>query len=443
MVDIAPFRAIRFDARKVKALSDVIAPPYDVISPEQQDQLYAKSPHNIVRIDLNKSEPGDEPLSRYHRAAELLKNWLGLHVLAEDSTPALYVLAQTFRGPDGLERTRTGFFSKARLTAWGEGPIMPHERTLRGPKLDRLELFRATRANLSPIFGAFSDTGGELQKLFAQATRSTPVGEATMDGTLNRLWAVTAPEIVEPARKLMKPKKLYIADGHHRYETAIAYRDERRNDALQRGDTLPLDQTAYEHVLMFACPVEDPGMVIFPTHRLVHGLPRFDEPAMMRALSATFSIASLPKEAAADPARAQAALREAGAGKKNAYLLVTQSGPTLLVSKPEELAKVPSLPGHPALRGLDVSVLHAVVLEHVLGISREAQATQVNLRYSKDFAEAMSAPRRDPAVQAAFLMNATKIEEVIAVAESGEVMPQKSTFFYPKLPSGLVLYPLG
>lgn len=449
MVELSAFRAIRYDGARLQDPAAVLAPPYDVIDEAQQAALYAKHEHNIVRIDLNQTQPGDHELARYERAAGLLKEWLESGVLVPDAEPAIYVLAQTFTGPDGVERTRTGFFSKARLVRFDEGPILPHERTLRGPKIDRLNLYRATRTNLSPIFGAYRDEGGEVGRVLAAAMAERPVVEAKMGAVMNRLWVVRDEGAVGALARLFGPKKLYIADGHHRYETGLAYRDERRAEAGAGAGTSgvgaeersagALDPDAgYEHILMFAAAVEDPGMVIFPTHRLVHSLPSLDEAGLWRALSPLFTITDAPS----DPAAARAAL---AAGGTNAFLAVTRSGARklLIAREVEGWAESKVLPEHPALRRLDVSVLHALILESVLGISQEAQATQTNLRYSKDFVEAFEAPTKDPSVDVAFLMNPTQIDEVIAVAESGEVMPQKSTFFYPKIPTGLVLYPLG
>lgn len=433
MVAIKPFEAIRYDAEAVGELSRVLAPPYDVITPARQDELYAQHEANIVRVDLNKAEAGDEELSRYERAQATLHGWLEQGLLKPDPSPAFYVLAQTFVGPDGVERTRTGFFGRARLTKFGEGPIMPHERTLKGPKLDRLRLFRATRTNLSPIFGMYSDAHGEVLAVLEAATKRAPDAEAEMDGTKNRLWRLDDPGQIATIEDALAPKKLYIADGHHRYETGLAYRDERRRDV-----EAPDPEAGYESILMFSAAVEDPGMVVFPTHRLVHSVDGFDETQVVLELGRYFDITDAPGELDA----AMAALASAGE-QGRALLMVTRGARRLLTLKAEApLSKVPTLPKHPSTRKLDCNLLHSVVLEHILGISREAQATQQNLRYSKDNAEAFTACQDDPSVQIAFLMNPTKISEVIDVSEAGEVMPQKSTFFYPKIPSGLVLYPL-
>jgi uncharacterized protein (DUF1015 family) len=436
MVDIKPFRAVRYRKEKVLDLSQVIAPPYDVITPAMQDALYAKHASNVVRVDLTKPEPNDPEDGKYARANATLIEWLKTGVLAEDDRPAFYVLAQTFTGPDGVERTRTGFFSRAKLVRFDEGQILPHERTLKGPKIDRLKLMRATRHNLSPIFGTYKDPGKKVLAELEAAKRSSPIAEADMDHVVNRLWRIEDESAQRRIQETLSPSKLYIADGHHRYETGLAYRDERREQA--KGAPRAGDPPGYESILMFASAVEDPGMVIFPTHRLAHSLPDFDEARILRALEPFFERSAAPEA----PATAQEALRELGK-RGNAYLMVTSKGRSLLLSrKTAPWETVAPLPKHKALRSLDVAVLHAVILEHTLGITPEAQASQSNLRYSKDFNEAFTSVTRERDVVAAFLMNPTKIEEVVEVADAGEVMPQKSTFFYPKIPSGLVLYPL-
>lgn len=446
MVDIAPFAAVRYSAAKVGNISDVIAPPYDVINAELQDKLYNRHPNNIIRIDLTKAGANEHEDAKYDRAKSTLEEWLKSGVLVREDAPAFYVLEQAFTGPDGVKRLRTGFFMRALLTPWDDGPILPHERTLRGPKIDRLKLMRATHHNLSPIFGTYYDKQQRVLSALHEVKREAPIAEATMDGVDNRMWRIDFAAQHERIISALSGEKLYIADGHHRYETGLVYRDERRDEAAKAGKptgTPPglggwMKTPGFESILMFASALDDPGMVIFPTHRLVHSLPGLDEAQLFEKLAPFFERTPAP----ADTNDAKRALDEAG-HRGNAYLAVTKQGRHLLVAKrsaPWE--SVPSLPAHQTLRELDVGVLHAVVLEHVLGISPEAQATQANLRYSKDFKEAIESPNKEESVQIAFLMNPTKIEEVVRVAEAGLVMPQKSTFFYPKIPSGLVMYPL-
>ncbi len=352
MVELSPFRAIRYASGG--DLSRVLAPPYDVIDAVEQGQLYDRDPHNIVRIDLNRAETSDHSESRYERAAEFLSRWQKEGVLTLDDRPSIYVLAQTFVGPDGVERTRTGFFSKARLVPFDEGSILPHERTLRGPKVDRLKLYRATKANLSPIFGAYRDSGGEVLGLIAAVQKELPLATAQQGKVRNHLWRVPEGPITAAISAALAQRKLYIADGHHRYETGLAYRDERR-----AAESSPRPDAGYEHILMFSAAVEDPGMVIFPTHRLVHSLARFELEAVLTELRRYFEVRALGPQSE----RAQEAL--AAEKKNSAFLLSTREAKHLLVLRGDApLGAVATLPAHPALRELDVSVLHAVVLEN-------------------------------------------------------------------------------
>jgi uncharacterized protein (DUF1015 family) len=413
MVELSPFRAIRYASGG--DLSRVLAPPYDVIDAVEQGQLYDRDPHNIVRIDLNRAETSDHSESRYERAAEFLSRWQKEGVLTLDDRPSIYVLAQTFVGPDGVERTRTGFSAWcAAGPGWGPGSVQDW-------------------GDLACVFGAYRDSGGEVFGLIAAVQKELPLATAQQGKVRNHLWRVPEGPITAAISAALAQRKLYIADGHHRYETGLAYRDERR-----AAESSPRPDAGYEHILMFSAAVEDPGMVIFPTHRLVHSLARFELEAVLTELRRYFEVRALGPQSE----RAQEAL--AAEKKNSAFLLSTREAKHLLVLRGDApLGAVATLPAHPALRELDVSVLHAVVLETILGVTPEAQASQANLRYSKDWGEAFTAPEKDATVAAALLMNPTEIEEVIAVAESGEVMPQKSTFFYPKIPTGLVLYPLG
>lgn len=447
MVQVSPFRALRYDRARVGDLSRVVAPPYDIISAAEHDALYARHPENVIRIDLTRPLPGEPEDGKYARAAQTLEAWVRDGVLVRDDPPAFYVLAQTYAGPDGRTRTRTGFFCRAKLTPLGAGPILPHERTLAGPKTDRLALMRATRQNLSPIFGLYRDPGQEIAEVLHEATAGAPIAEATLNGVENRMWRIVAPEAQRRLREVLEraPGYLYIADGHHRYETGLAYRDERLAAAARAGEAPPPEGFGYEYILTFASAVEDPGMAIFPLHRLLHGLTRpIDGPAgLVEGLGRFFEVRPAP--AAPEEARAALAAAQAAPGRTaQAFLLVSPAARALLVARPDApWHEVQGLERErlPDRSYLDVTILHAVVLEHALGISREAQARQLNLRYAQDFREAFAAPSSGE-IQAAILMNPTRIEQVLAVAEARQVMPQKSTFFYPKVPSGLVLCPL-
>lgn len=435
MVDVRAFHGLRYRADD---LAPVLAPPYDVISDELRNELYDRSPQNVVRIDFNRPEAGDEELTRYERARRILDAWRTEGVVAADRDPALYILAQTFTGPDGVTRTRTGMFGQVALHRFDEGVILPHERTLRGPKLDRLRLFRSTQTNLSPIFMMYRDAAGSMGQLLAEQTSRAPDRSVRFDNVQQDLWVVTDADAVRRLGGQFADQKLYIADGHHRYETSLAYRDERRADAptMVPGGS---DRAApgYEYTLAFMAAAEDPGMVVFPTHRLVHSLAGFSWAAFLDKLGPFFELNEGPAESEAF----QAALESAGQGRQ-ALGIVGPSARVIATARADApWDSVPTLSKVGCVRALDVSLLHSVIFEHVLGISQEDQATQKNLRYVKVLAPALEAPAAGDA-QVSFIMNAPSVADVMAVADAGEVMPQKSTFFAPKIPSGLVFAPL-
>ena len=417
MAEVLPFRGLLYDPRAGRA-DDLVAPPYDVITPSDRAALEAKSPYNIVRVDLPQGE------DKYAKAARELRRWVEEGVLRRDAAPALYRYHQVF-SVAGKEHTRKGFICRVRLRRFAEGVVLPHERTLSGPRLDRLELMRACRANLSQVFGLYPDPRGSVDGELSATESAAPAIEARLaPGVVHRIWRLTDPAAHRRIAEVMAEKKIYIADGHHRYETMLALRDELRPQARS-------PRSAIEYGSMFLTAMEDPGLQILPTHRVVHGLAGFDLEAVLRRLRERFDVEQV-EAAGAEKLRALLAKRE------RSYLLASGDRLSLLTLRPGEERTVP---GPEVLRTLDVPILHALILEEILGIDRAAQERQTNLRYLKDFQAALEEGRR-PDVQAAFLLNPTRIEQLKAVADAGEVMPQKSTFFYPKLASGLVLDPL-
>jgi uncharacterized protein (DUF1015 family) len=422
MAEIAAFRGILYSP-SAGAAGKLLAPPYDVISPEERAQLAALDPHNCVRLILPEGE-GD---TKYAHAAADLRAWLADGTLARDAQPALYRYHQTFTA-EGRTATRTGFICRIRLHKFSEGVVLPHERTLAGPKADRLKLKRACRAHLSQVFGLYSDAERLSDRPFASLTQTAPVLDGTTsDGVRQQLWRLIDPAMQREVAALLADKKVYIADGHHRYETMLALRDELR--AESGGNP----RSSIEYGTIFLANMDDPGLLVFPTHRVVHGLANFDRAAVLDKARAFFSV---EEEAVGDAAQVRAKL----AGKTNAFGFVTGDRIAYLTLKRDvDLERVPSLRGPAVLRTLDVTLLHALIIEEILGIDRAAQEKQTNLRYVKDTGKALDEARR---AQAVFLMNPTKVHEVKAVADAGEVMPQKSTFFYPKLASGLVINPL-
>ena len=427
MPEIALIRGVLYDPLKVQ-IDDVIAPPYDVISEEERVKLEAKDPHNVVRIDLPRGE-GD---SRYDEAARLFQAWQDEGVLKRDARPAIYRYHQVFAVKElGARRlTRTGFICAVRLADYDERVILPHERTLRGPKEDRLKLMRATHAHFSQIFGLYRDPSQATDRAFGPVeVRSPDLEGTTSDGTVHRLWRVTDREAIAQVARTLTPMTIYIADGHHRYETLLALRNELRAEgAGQRSSS--------EYATFFLMNMADPGLIVLATHRLVHSLQDFDREKLLAQARHEFSVTTV-ENGAVDAEKLKQAVQET-ARSRPTFGMVVPGEKDAWVLRLEVDAR---LPLHRTLAQLDVSNLHGVVLEKYLGIDRDAQDAQTNLTYVKDTADALARVQRGEA-QVGFIMNPTRVDQVLDAADAGQVMPQKSTFFYPKIASGLVVNPL-
>jgi uncharacterized protein (DUF1015 family) len=430
MPELALLKGILYDPRKVK-VSDVIAPPYDVISDDDRLKLEAQSPFNVVRVDLPRGE-GD---ARYQDAETLFRAWQEEGVLKRDQRSAIYRYHQVFTVPElgGRKLTRKGMICALRLHDYDEHVILPHERTLRGPKEDRLKLMRATHAHFSQIFGLYRDPSHSTDRPFDGIEVRPPDLEGTTpDGTNHRLWRVTDRETIAKVARGLNPLKVYIADGHHRYETMLAYRNE-----LRAANGGRLDNYATpEFATFFLVNMSDPGLVVLPTHRLVHSVEGLDREALFAKARETFRITHMP-----GGAKNLDALRLAihdHVGRQTTFGVVVPGSDDAWVFT---LHSDPQLPVHRSLALLDVSLLHGVIFEQILKIDREAQEQQRNITYVKDLGDAVARVQRGEA-QMGFLMNPTRVDQVLDVADSGQVMPQKSTFFVPKIASGLVFNPL-
>jgi uncharacterized protein (DUF1015 family) len=428
MAQIAPFRGIRYDLATAGSASQLLAPPYDVISEAERAALEKLSPYNVVRLIL----PEGDPPEKYQRAAGELKRWQTAGVLKRDARPALYRYHQTFTA-EGRTATRKGFICLIRLHRFDEGVVLPHERTLAGPKADRLLLKRACRAHLSQVFGLYSDPARVTDRPFATLEERPPDLEATTsDRVTQRLWRLEDAQGQAEVIAALADKKVYIADGHHRYETMLALREELRAESGGNPRSL------VEYGTIFLANMDDPSLLVFPTHRVVHGLSSFELQRVLAAARASFTVDSRPLQ---PPAAVRGVLAEKGLEAPTFALVAGERVHYLTLRRDLDLERVPGLRGPLVVRALDVTLLHALVLEGILGIDRAAQERQTNLRYVKDTKQALD-EARTAEVQAVFLMNPTKVSEVKAVADAGEVMPQKSTFFYPKLASGLVINPI-
>jgi uncharacterized protein (DUF1015 family) len=432
MPEIQAFRAIRYNLGHVGSLSDVVAPPYDVISPQLQDQLYKQHPANVVRLILNREEPGDDDQNnRYSRAARFLQNWQSEGVLVTDSAPALYVYHQHF-DHDGRPHTRRGFMARVRLERFGEGKIYPHEETMSGPKQDRLLLTRACRANLSQIFGLYPDERNEAQELLEAAIAGQPPIEATDHlGVIHRIWTVTDPAIIARVAGVMGPKPVFIADGHHRYETACNYRDE-----LAVHGPLDANHSA-NFVLMMCVGMSDPGMIVLPTHRLFRGLPELDASELVEKLKPYF----VTRQAGEGSDLAHRVWSEIEAsGDQGAIGFFTRKDERWTIARiadegRKRMAQVAS--EHSSdWQGLGVALLHRLVVDSLFGAPDLPKPTYVHL-----VSEVVAELESGDYPLAALVMPAT-LDHIQSISKHLERMPAKSTYFYPKLLSGLVIHPL-
>jgi uncharacterized protein (DUF1015 family) len=438
MAQIVPFRGLRYNPEQIQDPASVMAPPYDVISPALQEDLYRRSPYNVVRLILGKtSEADSETDNRYTRAAADFERWQQQGVLVRDAEPSIYLYDEEYATEDGGRVVRKGFIALTRLEDFSTGVVKPHEKTLAGPKTDRLNLTKACQANFSPIFSLYSDPCCVLEALTRKEKERLPeVAVADDDGVIHRLWRVTDSSITRKAQELLASKPLFIADGHHRYETALNYRNLMREK--HPGYT---GKELFNYVLMYFANMEDQGMLIFPTHRLVFNLEGFQLPSFLEAVREWFDVEAQAFDPA-DPEACRAArraLQEKGRERRTLGLFAGDETLYFLTLRDEKAMDSFFDPRTPkALRTLDVSILHRLVLEGVLGITPQAQEQQTHLKYVKGFDEALELVQCGE-FQLAFLMNATRMSEVRDVANAGEKMPQKSTYFYPKLLSGLVI----
>jgi uncharacterized protein (DUF1015 family) len=418
----------------VGSLSAVVCPPYDVIDPKLHDELYKKHPANFVRLELNRDEPGDnEQNNRYTRAAKFLKNWRQEGVLSQEPQPAIYVYHQVFKYA-GREYTRRGFMGRCRLVRFGEGNIYPHEETMSGPKQDRLLLTRATKANLSQIFGLYPDATNEAQTLLEERIKGqTPIEATDHLGVVHRMWPLTEPTVISRLTGLMGGKPVFIADGHHRYETACNYRDE---VAAAAGGSLPHDHPA-NFVLMVCIGMDDPGLIVLPTHRLFRGLPAMDSGELARKLGDSFTC-RLAGEGADLAETVWDSIEKDG--EQGTIGLYTEKDSRWTIARftdagRKRMAEVAS--DHSAdWQGLGVAILHRLLVDTLLAAKGHPKPEYVHL-----VEEVEQGVETGEFPLAALVMPAT-VDHIRVISQHGERMPAKSTYFYPKLLGGLVVNPL-
>jgi uncharacterized protein (DUF1015 family) len=427
MADVEPLRALHYNPTVSGSLADVVAPPYDVIDAAQRAELAARSPYNVVAVDLPQAAGGGGA-DRYAAAAELFESWQSQGALVRDSEPAIWAHTQDYTGPDGVRRTRRGFFCRVRVVEYGPGRVRPHERTHPGPREDRLRLTRATRANTSPIFSLYSDPENVAWSALEPATAEPPWGEVSdPEGTVHRLWRIADPDAIAAVGRATRDAELLIADGHHRYETARAYAEEigGASGSAPQGD--------HCYLLMCLVALQDPGLTVFPTHRLLSGLDATRLERLRSAIERDFELIDVPVEQLA-PEPALGALQLG-------YFDGRDQRPLRLVLKDQAIADA-ALPGcSEAYRQLDTGVLEALLLKGALGFDDEDISHLRGLRYARTVEESLELVRGGHC-DAAFLMRPTPIEQVRDIAAAGENMPPKSTYFFPKLLTGLLFNPL-
>lgn len=429
MAHIQPFRALRYDPGQVD-LSAVATQPYDKITPEMQERYYAANPYNLVRIILGKRNATDDDNdSPYTRAAACFADWRRRGVLVPDPEPSIYRYTQQFTSPDGFPMERSGFIALGKIEDYNSGVVFRHEQTLAKPKADRLDLLRATRAHFGQIFMLYSDPANEIEA--ALASNLPPTAEMVDEyGVRHCLWRISNPEVLKSTQDKMLPKPLIIADGHHRYETALNYRNERRVAS-------PSDRLApFDFAMMTFVNMDNPGLLVLPTHRVVHGLSDFSMDELCLRSNEYFSVEEA--DVGLDAKRATAMLREAG--HTGTALIAVSRDRAFLLSRPKASSSVFGGLSFRQQR-LDVVQLHKCILERALGISEEAIRNQQNIAYLRHAEEALAMARSGKA-NVSFLMNPVRINDVKNIAFAGEVLPQKSTDFYPKLLSGLTVYAL-
>jgi len=463
MAYIAAFRALRYDPQRVP-LQKVVTQPYDKISLQMQDHYYDASPYNLVRIILGRSHSADgEGRNVYTRASTFFHDWRRNGIFLQDPQPSLYAYTQRFASPDGQqELERRGFIGLGRLEDYSTGIVFRHEQTLAKPKADRLELLRATRAHFGQLFMLYSDSGEIESRL---PTKNRPDIELTDEyGVMHRVWPIADRAVVTQISGMMRDKRLIIADGHHRYETALTYRNEQRAAFAARsaagglreassGTTVVRTETAssveprlaaspdgdapYEFAMMTFVNMNTPGLLILPTHRVVHGMSSFSAEWLRSKAELHFTVEEI--ESSLNPTQATTILENAG--RRGTALLAITAGRAFLIHSPKARDGQIFAGFSSRQRALDVVQLHKCLLEGVLGLSEESIRNQQNLSYVREAGEALDRVRSGGA-NVAFLMNPVRMEQVRDIAFAGEVLPQKSTDFYPKLLSGLTIYAL-
>ncbi|OGL38481.1 MAG: hypothetical protein A2042_08720 [Candidatus Schekmanbacteria bacterium GWA2_38_11] len=436
MAEILPFKGVIYNKEKINETEKVVTPPYDVISKDEQENFYRTHPYNIIRIILGKDIAGDDDKNnKYTRAAKYLQEWINDGILIKEKEDSIYIYEQKYHTKNNDLKTRRGFIALTPLQDFKSGKIFPHENTLSKPKEDRLKLMQACKGNLCQIFALYFDEKKEIDALFEKICSQPPLFDIVDNNMItNRMWLVKDKKVVALIQNAMKKKQLLIADGHHRYETALNYRNERR-----KGLKNFTGEEDFNYITMMFVNAEGPGLSILPTHRVVYNLKDFNGEKILKKIGEYFEIESFPYR----EAELEKFIKElSSSGEKHPAFGMYIKGIDrfyLLTLKNKKLINGLFTEDKPEKwKELDVAVLHDVIIENILGVSKDSQARQENIAYVKDEKEAVKKVKEDN-FQIAFILNPTRVSQVKNIALKGLRMPQKSTFFYPKLLSGLVM----
>ena len=429
MPQIKPFKGVLYNSKKVDSPT-VVAPPYDVISPQMQDELYRANEYNIIRLILGKEEAADSKRSnKYKRANQFFTKWLNNKILIRDTKPSIYVYNQEYFHKD-KKKVRLGFIARMRIEDPRKSKVLPHEYTFAKPKQDRLQLIRETKANLSPIFTLFQDEGNQVISILKGAIKKRPIFDIEYEGVRNKVWRLADKGSIKKIQAVIDDKDIYIADGHHRYEVAVSYRDEmRKKQQRQKGN-------GYNYVMMYLSPLNQKGVTIFSTHRLIRDI-NMGIKEVLKRLKPYFYI-----KAFKSGKRLFEEMVSAKVGNYVFGMYVNNKTFYLLKLKRETILDDVLKDDHSKERKrLDVSILHGLVLDHIIGLRKHIQ-DEDNIIYTRDPNYAINMVDKGNC-QVAFFLNPTKVHQVQSLAKKGHRMPHKSTYFYPKLLSGLVINKLG
>ncbi|MFH1904285.1 MAG: DUF1015 domain-containing protein [bacterium] len=422
MAIIKPFRGIRYNKEKIQNLEKVVSPPYDVISEQEKRDYLNSSPYNIIRLILPDPDGGND---KYNSACNLLNQWLDSDIVKRDESLSIYIYQQIFN-IDGVDITRTGFICLLKLEDFKTGTVLPHEKTLSAPKEDRLRLMNACKANLSQIFGLYQDTNHTISQIFKKHTSDSPIIDITdIKGEKHKLWAIADKNDIAAITSVLKNKKVFIADGHHRYETALNYKKK-----LTETNSSHTGNEPYNFIMTYLCEMNDSGLVVLPTHRLIKDLPEFNKFTFKQNLSAYFDVIQTNKKNLFEYMDKNIDKHVFGLymGKGEFYALSLNKGLKPLVQE-----NIPD-----AWKELDVAILHKIIIETILGITDESVKHQKNIKYTADSEEGIG-QIDNGSYELLLFLNPTKLRQIKEISLKGEVMPQKSTYFYPKLLTGLII----